>query len=97
MPAFRAFAHPLFSQGKGWTYKPLRRAIAFTDDGRTAYFDEDLLGERVGPTRGSGVLVRQSGRWLVLQYNLAFTIPNERFGAVRAALGAPAPTSSAGE
>ena len=31
-------------------------------------------------------MVRRDGRWLVAIYGLSFTIPNERFEAVRAAL-----------
>jgi hypothetical protein len=88
--AFRAYAHPHFASGKGWTYHPLRRAVAFSADGATAWFDEDLNGERLGPTRGVGTMVRVDGRWLVALYDLSFTIPNERFDAVRAALAGTA-------
>jgi hypothetical protein len=86
VPAFRAYAHPHFASGKGWTYHPVRRAVAISADGATAWFDEDLNGERAGPTRGVGTMVRRDGRWLVAVYGLSFTIPNERFEAVRAAL-----------
>jgi hypothetical protein len=86
VPAFRAYAHPRFASGKGWTYHPLRRAITLAASGDVAWFDEDLIGERAGPTRGTGVLVRRNGRWLVALYDLSFTIPNARFDAVRAAL-----------
>ncbi|HEY3819721.1 MAG TPA: nuclear transport factor 2 family protein [Polyangiaceae bacterium] len=89
LAAFRAYAHPRFSQGKGWVFHALRRAVSFDGDGDMAWFDEDLRGERLGPARGSGVLVRDHGRWLVAQYNLALTIPNERFDEVRALLDAP--------
>src|SRR5579883_2241521 len=58
LAAFRAYAHERFSQGKGWTYHVVRRAIDFSADGDVAWFDEDLRGDRAGPTRGSGVLVR---------------------------------------
>ena len=88
LAAFRAYAHPHFAQGKGWTYHPLRRAVALSPDGAVAWFDEDLRGERVGPTRGCGVLVRLGGRWLIALYDLSVTIPNERFDAVRAVLDA---------
>jgi hypothetical protein len=88
LAAFRAYAHPHFAQGKGWTYHPLRRAVTVSPDGAVAWFDEDLRGDRVGPTRGSGVLVRTGGRWLIALYDLSITIPNERFDAVRAALDA---------
>jgi len=86
MTAFRAFAHPHFAAGKGWSYKSLRRAVSFTGDGTIAYFDEDLANDRIGPTRGSGILVRDNGRYLLVQYNLALTVPNERVSAVHAAI-----------
>jgi hypothetical protein len=89
--AFRAYAHPRFSAGKGWVYRVQRRAVTVAKDGATAWFDEDLLGEKAGPTRGSGVLVREDGRWLVAQYNLAFTVPNERFDDLRKLLASPPP------
>jgi ketosteroid isomerase-like protein len=83
LAAFRAYAHARFASGHGWTYHPQRRAITFAADGNVAWFDEDLVGERAGPTRGSGVLVASGGRWLIAQYNLAFTIPNDRFDDLR--------------
>jgi hypothetical protein len=87
--AFRAYAHPRFSAGKGWVYRVKRRAVTVGDDGATAWFDEDLVGERAGPTRGSGVLVKRAGRWLIAQYNLAFTVPNDRFDELRKVLASP--------
>jgi hypothetical protein len=87
LAAFRAYAHPHFASGHGWVYHPQRRSIAFASDGTVAWFDEDLMGERAGPTRGSGVLVESGGRWLIVQYNLAFTIPNDRFDDLRKILG----------
>jgi hypothetical protein len=86
--AFRAYAHPHFAAGKGWTYHPLRRSISVAPSGTFAWFDEDLLGERVGPTRGSGVLVLRDGRWLIALYDLSITVPNQRFDAVKAVLEA---------
>jgi len=80
----RAYAHPRFSQGKGWVFHVKRRAITLSRDGEIAWFDEDLQGEKLGAARGSGVLVRKDGRYLLAQYNLALTIPNERFLEVRA-------------
>ncbi|HEX8796024.1 MAG TPA: nuclear transport factor 2 family protein [Polyangiaceae bacterium] len=83
LAAFRAYAHSRFATGKGWVYHPQRRSISFAKGGTVAWFDEDLMGEKAGPCRGSGVLVASGGRWLVAQYNLAFTIPNERFEDLR--------------
>ena len=61
MPAFRAFAHPHFAAGKAWTFHASRRAITISDDGHFAYFDEDLVTEKLGPARGSGVLSLHPG------------------------------------
>ena len=86
--AFRAYAHPHFAAGKGWTYRSVRRDVSFAPSRSIAWFDEDLLGERVGPTRGAGVLVFRDGRWLIALYDLSITVPNERFDAVKAVLDA---------
>ncbi len=84
--AFRAFAHPRFAEGKAWTFHAVRRAITVSDDGRFAYFDEDLATEKLGPARGSGVLALHAGSWKIAQYNLALVVPNERFAEVHALL-----------
>jgi len=73
---FRAYAHPHFSAGKGWTYKATERHIRLSPDGRTAWFDERLQNVKYGEVRGSGVL-SWNGRWRVSQYNLSFPIPNK--------------------
>lgn len=91
VPAFRAYAHPRFADGKGWVFHVERRAVTLSADGQTAWFDEDLRGDALGPARGSGVLKREGGRYLIAQYNLAITVPNERFASVRALLDAPPP------
>ncbi len=103
LPTFADYVHTHFQKAKveggrevpakGWTYSVTRRAVSFSADGMTAWFDEDLVGEKAGETRGSGVLVREGGRYLVAQYNLTFTIPNARFEAMRVAIKAePMPT-----
>lgn len=76
---FRAYAHPSFSQGKGWTYRSTSRVISFARDERTAWFDELLVNEKWGVCRGSGVLVRRSKKeeWKIAQYNLSVPIPND--------------------
>lgn len=83
--AFRAFLETRFAQGQGWNMTSTRRAVVV--EGPIAWFDEDLVHARLGPLRGSGVLRRgPDGLWRVAQFNLALTVPNERFEAVRAAL-----------
>ncbi|MBI3132222.1 MAG: nuclear transport factor 2 family protein [Acidobacteria bacterium] len=74
--AFLAFAHPYFAKGKAWSFNAVRRAVMFSPDGRTAWFDEDLDTPNMGPCRGTGVLSLQEGRWMIRHYNLTVPIPN---------------------
>lgn len=84
---FQEYAHPHFARGSAWTFRSARRVVTVDPRGRLAWFDEDLDTENLGPARGSGVLRREpDGAWRIAQYNLAITIPNERFGEVRALL-----------
>jgi len=76
LPEFRAFAHPYFSQGKGWKFVPRSRHVAVSDDGATAWFDEALESTSYGDCRGSGVLRLEDGAWRIAQYNLSIPIPN---------------------
>jgi hypothetical protein len=76
---FRAFVHPYFSQGKGWTYtpRPGRRHIGLSPDASIAWFDEVLDNAKYGECRGTGALRRIDGKWRIVQYNLMIPIPNE--------------------
>jgi hypothetical protein len=91
--AFRRYAHPHFARGKAWSFRAARRAVTIGAGGAVAWFDEDLVTPNLGPARGSGVLVRDaaSGAWKIVQYNLAITVPNERFGEVKKLLEGEAP------
>ena len=81
--AFRAYAHPYFSQGKGWSFHSVRRDINMEASG-VAWFDEALETPNLGPARGSGVLLKDTdGQWKIAQYNLSVPIPNERFAEVK--------------
>jgi hypothetical protein len=79
--AFRAYAHPHFARGKAWSFRGVHRRIALRGD--VAWFEEDLETANLGPARGSGVLALIGGRWLLEQYVLSITVPNEKFAAVR--------------
>lgn len=74
---FRAYAEPHFSEGRGWTYRPVERHVRVAPAGDVAWFDERLLNDAYGETRGSGVLRRIGGTWRIEQYVLSFAIPNE--------------------
>lgn len=94
--AFRAFAHPHFSKGKGWTFKPRDRRIDFSQDGRVAWFDELLDSESYGECRGTGVLEKAAdGGWKIVQYHLTIPMPNDLakgfVAKIRETKKAPAP------
>jgi hypothetical protein len=75
--AFRAYAHPHFASGKGWTFVPRERHVIFSPDGNVAWFDEKLDNAKYGECRGSGVLRRDRGTWKLAHYNLTMPVPNE--------------------
>ncbi len=79
---FRRYVSDRFRAGRGWTMTSARRDVTVRGD--VAWFDEDLSHAKYGALRGSGVLVRGGdGAWRIAQYNLTFTIPNERVDAMQ--------------
>ncbi len=85
---FQAWAHPFFQRGRAWSFRAKNRKVAFSADGRTAWFDESLDTPNLGPARGSGVLVREQGRWRIVQYNLGVPIPNALMATFKAQIEA---------
>lgn len=73
---FIAFAKPYFDKGKAWDFKLIERNIYFSEDNKTAWFDE-LLDTHMKICRGSGVLVRINNTWKIKHYVLSMTIPND--------------------
>jgi hypothetical protein len=73
---FMAFSKPYFDKGKAWNFTALERNIYFSEDGKTAWFDE-LLNTQMKLCRGSGVLVKENNQWKIKHYVLSMTIPNE--------------------
>lgn len=73
--AFQAYAKPYFDKGKAWGFTVLERHIYFSEDKKTAWFDE-LLDTQMKICRGSGVLVLLKGKWKIKHYVLSMTIPN---------------------
>ena len=82
-PAFQAWAHTIFQRGKAWSFKATRRVVSLSKNGEVAWFDEDLATPNLGPSRGSGVLSKQGGRWRIEQYNLSVPIPNALMKTVK--------------
>jgi len=85
--AFLAYSHPHFAKGKAWTFRSTRRAVRVDASSGLAWFDEDLDTVGLGPARGSGVLRFEDGAWRIVLYNLAITVPNERFDLAKLAAG----------
>ncbi|HTJ84946.1 MAG TPA: DUF6265 family protein, partial [Polyangiaceae bacterium] len=83
--AFLAYAHPHFAKGKAWTFRATRRSTEVDAAAGLAWFDEELDTAGLGPARGSGVLRLEAGKWRIVQYNLAITVPNARFDATKLA------------
>lgn len=82
IPAFKAYAEPIFARGQGWTYRPYDRTLIISGD--FVWFDEKLDNDSYGALRGSGLL-RRTGPgnvWKIEQYVLSFTVPNDRADAV---------------
>ena len=75
--AFRRFAMPYFQRASAWTYVTIARAVEVAQGGDVAWFDEALDNASYGECRGSGVLVRRDGRWVLRQYNLTIPVPND--------------------
>ncbi|MEZ4293421.1 MAG: nuclear transport factor 2 family protein [Polyangiaceae bacterium] len=92
--AFLAYSHPHFAKGKAWAFRAVRRAVVLSPSGDSAWFDEDLATERLGPARGSGALVRTASGWSITLYNLTIPIPNDRFDAVRRVIAGEAAPGS---
>lgn len=73
---FKSFAKPYFDKGKAWDFKPYDRDVHVTSDGKSAWFSE-LLNTWMGVCRGSGILMKNNGRWVLKQYHLSVTVPND--------------------
>ncbi|MDO1559985.1 nuclear transport factor 2 family protein [Brevundimonas sp. 2R-24] len=84
IPAFQAYANPIFAEGRGWTYHPRDRHLTLApgECRCVVWFDELLDHDRYGVVRGSGVAVRTERGWRVAQYVMSFPVPNEIAGEV---------------
>jgi hypothetical protein len=74
--AFESFSKPYFDKGKAWSFTALERNIYFSENKKTAWFDE-LLQTQMKICRGSGVLVQTSSGWKIKHYVLSMTVPND--------------------
>jgi hypothetical protein len=80
--AFSTWSKPYFEKKKGWNLKKVNRHIYLSETGEFAWFDE-LLETGMGLCRGSGVLQKKDGQWLICQYVLSPTVPNDLTNQVK--------------
>ena len=74
---FAAFSKPYFDKGQAWSFTATNRNWNFSANGKVAWFDEDLDTWMRG-CRGTGVLVKKKGKWMIRHYNLTVLIENEK-------------------
>jgi len=74
---FFNFCEPYFKKGKAWDFKAFDRKVYFSEDGKTAWFNE-LLNTWMGVCRASGVLSLKDGNWKISHYQLSVTVKNEK-------------------
>ena len=70
------------SGSNGWVYTPQQRNVNITPDGLSAWFDEALLSQSYGSSRGTGVLISTAVGWKISQYHLTLPIPNGMVGGI---------------
>jgi len=74
---FFNFCEPHFKKRKAWDFKAYDRKIYFSEDGKTAWFNE-LLDTWMGVCRASGVLTFKDNNWKISHYQLSVTVKNEK-------------------
>jgi ketosteroid isomerase-like protein len=74
---FQKFCKPYFDKGTAWDFKPSNRKWTYSEDGNTAWFDEDLA-TWMEACRGTGICVKEGGDWKIAYYNLHVLIENEK-------------------
>lgn len=74
---FISFAKPYFDKGKAWDFKAKNRKWGFSEDGKTAWFDEEL-NTWMKDCRGSGVVQLINHEWKIVFYDLHVIIENEK-------------------
>ncbi len=74
---FHKFCKPHFEKKKTWDFTPEWRNWYFSEDGKTAWFEESIQ-TWMEDCRGSGVLIFKDDQWRIVHYNLTVLIENEK-------------------
>lgn len=73
---FKPWSKPYFDRGSAWSFEPVERHVYFSANGKISWFDEALDTPNLGPSRGTGLLIKEKGVWKIAHYNLSIPIPN---------------------
>ncbi len=74
---FASFCKPYFDKGKAWDFKVIDRKWVFSKNKNIAWFDENI-DTWMQDCRGSGIMVKEKGKWKLAYYNLTVLIENEK-------------------
>jgi hypothetical protein len=74
--AFEKYAASAFKRPSAWNYWAVERNVGLSADRTTAWVDETLGSQSYWTCRGTGVLEKVDGAWMIRLYSLTYTIPN---------------------
>ncbi len=80
--------HQRFSDAIQWMAEPSEQHVVVSENETLAWFDGRLESRQLGELRASGVLRPAGGRWKIVQYAVAFPVPNPLVGELAAKLHA---------
>lgn len=80
--AFSKYVDKHFKDGKGWSYKPVKRFTNVSSQQGFAWVDEIVESEKWGRFRGTAVLEKTEQGWKLKHYSLTVLVPNESWEEV---------------
>lgn len=80
--AFSKYVNKHFKEGKGWSYKPIKRHTSVSSQQAFAWVDEIVESAKWGRFRGTAVLEKIEQDWKLKHYSLTVLVPNESWEAV---------------
>lgn len=80
--AFSKYVKTHFKDGKGWSYKPVKRFTSIGDQQQFAWVDEIVESKKWGRFRGTAVLEKAEFGWKLKHYSLNVLVPNESWEGV---------------
>jgi len=74
---FKGYAEAAFQKDTAWDFTTKSRTITVSEDGRQAWWDEQL-DTWMGVCMASGVLSKTEQGWKIAHYQLSLAVPNEK-------------------